>query len=162
GGSILRWQSAPAAWRGSFPHRPASRGGHQRASRSPFDRPLPFPETTREGAMAMGTPFLTEQPVAAREIARHLYLSEEARQLLRDEPKADIYVTMLLQQGLDQDALRFLAYRLPKREAVWWGALCAWKGLRPNPPEADEAALHSAVLWVRDDSEANRRVAEVA
>lgn len=110
--------------------------------------------------MAMATPFLTEQPVAAREIARHCELSEEARQLLRDEPKADIYVGMLLQRNLDQDALRFLAYRLPKREAVWWGALCAWKGLRPDPPEADAAALHAAVLWVRDGSEANRRAAE--
>src|SRR5262249_61133554 len=101
-------------------------------------------------------------PQKAVEIANQADLGDEARGLLRDDLTADAYVARLRERGLWADAIRFLAHRLPKREAVWWGCLCAWKVSRPNPPEKEAAGLQAAVRWVREPTEDNRRTAEAA
>src|SRR6266436_6656134 len=50
-----------------------------------------------------------------------------------------------------------LARWLPKREAVWWGCLCAWDAARPNPPPKEDAALRAVLRWIHEPTEANRR-----
>jgi hypothetical protein len=54
------------------------------------------------------------------------------------------------------EALVYLAYLLPRREAVWWGCQCvrAIAGSR-----ADDAALRAAEAWVRNPDETTRRAA---
>jgi hypothetical protein len=102
-----------------------------------------------------------EAPTAAA-ICKQFELGEDARGLLDDEASADEFVEALVQNRLLTDAIRFTAYRLSKREAVWWGCLCAWEVCRPKPTPAAAEALKASALWARDPSEENRRAAEAA
>jgi hypothetical protein len=100
---------------------------------------------------------VTHSPVA---IAAPCRLTEEARQLLREDLSPQTYFELLRKEHLYVDAIQFMAHRLPKREAVWWGCLCVWKVSRPHLPQAESVALQAAVHWVLDPSENNRRAAE--
>jgi hypothetical protein len=71
-----------------------------------------------------------------------------------DEAPLD-FARKLLAPGRRFEAIVYLAYLLPRREAVWWGCQCV-RALRGG--EADEALL-AAEAWVRDPEEATRREA---
>jgi hypothetical protein len=59
-------------------------------------------------------------------------------------------------------ALRLYAFALPRREAVWWAAMCA-AGTRPSAqPAAERAAREAAEHWVRRQDEPARRAAMAA
>jgi hypothetical protein len=51
--------------------------------------------------------------------------------------------------GLRNEAARLAAHALPKREAVWWGCMCARAVPDPTLPEMDLQALLAAEAWVR-------------
>jgi hypothetical protein len=51
--------------------------------------------------------------------------------------------------GLRNEAARLAAHALPKREAVWWGCMCARAVPDPALPETDMQALLAAEAWVR-------------
>ena len=53
--------------------------------------------------------------------------------------------------------MRFLAYALPKREAVWWACLIAAEVLGPEPSPEAAAALEAAQAWVVDPTDDKRR-----
>ena len=53
------------------------------------------------------------------------------------------------------EAIVYLAYLLPRREAVWWGCQCV-RAIGGN--KADDA-LTAAEAWVRDPDESTRRAA---
>lgn len=98
----------------------------------------------------------------AAEICRHCKLGEEARALLHEDIEAPAFLQQLVEKEHYTDALRFAAYLLPKRAAVWWGSLCVWQLQRPKPSEDVAAALKATVSWVRNPNEENRRAAEAA
>jgi hypothetical protein len=98
----------------------------------------------------------------AAEICQHFALGEPAKQLLRDGLTPRQYLDVLLDKQHFQDAVRFLAHALPKREAVWWACLCARQSAGSNPPPKIAAALQAAEKWVSDPNEENRRAAMTA
>ncbi len=51
--------------------------------------------------------------------------------------------------GLRNEAARLAAHALPKREAVWWGCMCARAVPDPALTPQDAAALAAAEAWVR-------------
>jgi hypothetical protein len=51
--------------------------------------------------------------------------------------------------GLRNEAARLAAHALPKREAVWWGCMCARAVPDPALPPMDMEALLAAEAWVR-------------
>lgn len=62
--------------------------------------------------------------------------------------------------GLRNDAARLAAHALPKREAVWWGCMCARAVPDPALTPLDIEALLAAEAWVRKpDDDALRRAA---
>ncbi|MGK7867390.1 DUF6931 family protein [Falsiroseomonas sp. E2-1-a20] len=62
--------------------------------------------------------------------------------------------------GLRNEAARLAAHALPKREAVWWGCMCARAVPDPSLPAVDMAALAAAEAWVRQPGDdALRRAA---
>jgi len=100
-------------------------------------------------------------PKLAVDIARPLNLSDEARALLAPNHTARQYLDALIAANHQDDALRFLAAALPKRESVWWGVCCvkdALKGL----PEPQAKALAAAERWVKNPTDGNRRAAGAA
>jgi hypothetical protein len=51
--------------------------------------------------------------------------------------------------GLRNEAARLAAHALPKREAVWWGCMCARAVPDPALLPVDAEALAAAEAWVR-------------
>jgi hypothetical protein len=93
----------------------------------------------------------------AAQVAMRACLSAEARGLLADGMTAREYLDGLVERRLHVDAVQFLAYALPKRDAVWWACLCAAQVLGPEPPAAAARALESARAWVIDPRDEKRR-----
>ena len=60
-------------------------------------------------------------------------------------------------ESLD-DAIKFFAYALPKRLAVWWAAQCV-RTAQPSPPPEDAAILQATEKWVAAPNESHRRKA---
>lgn len=100
------------------------------------------------------------EPAKAAAICKQFEPSEGARELLQADDSAASYLSALLENQLFTDAIRFTAYRLSKREAVWWGCLCAWQVCRPKPTPAESAALRACAVWVKEPSDDNRRPTE--
>ncbi|HLJ71590.1 MAG TPA: hypothetical protein VKU03_09750 [Roseiarcus sp.] len=55
-----------------------------------------------------------------------------------------------------KSALAYLAFLLPRREAVWWALQCV---AALSPRDAEDAALQAAEAWVRAPEEERRRAA---
>lgn len=69
----------------------------------------------------------------------------------------DEYLERLVKLEKLVDAMKFLAYALPRRTAVWWGRECAIAGVEGQTPPGDAAVLEAATVWVRQPSESTRR-----
>ncbi len=95
----------------------------------------------------------------AAEICARFAPGDAARSLLKEDQSPRQYLDLLIEKGEFADAVRFLAYALPKREAVWWASLCARMASGANPPAPILAALHAAEAWATDPTEENRRAA---
>lgn len=97
----------------------------------------------------------------AAEICGPIELSEPARKLLDDQVSPSEYLARLTESGMAEDAVRFLAHALPKREAVWWACQCI-REAGVDSGEPGKAALLAAARWAADPSEQHRRAAQSA
>lgn len=98
------------------------------------------------------------QPKAAAEVAKAAKLEGPAAEMVRPEHAPKQAVAVLAEAGLMMDAVRMVAFALPRREGVWWAAQC----LRSVPPLAGGSSapvLAAAEAWAADPTEANRRAA---
>jgi hypothetical protein len=89
-------------------------------------------------------------------------LGEEAMALLGPEMHPLDFVARLMEKALYPDAVRFIAHALPKREAVWWGWVCARRAAGDHPQPKIKAALDATEKWIAQPSEDNRRSAMAA
>ena len=94
---------------------------------------------------------------SASDICTRFELGDEARPLLRPTQSPAQYLDALMEKHQYQDAVKFLAHGLPKREAVWWACFCAKtvSGGSASPPTAE--AIKTAEKWVADPSEEHRQ-----
>jgi hypothetical protein len=86
-----------------------------------------------------------------------IQLGPPGRSLLAAGLTTDEYFDLLLANRCYADARRVLAHALPKRQALWWGCLCAWDVYRPQPPEAVNNVLQAVVRFVLEPTEDHRR-----
>lgn len=96
------------------------------------------------------------------EISSVAELGEEAMALLRPDLQPPAYISLLVENGLFPDAVRFLAHALPRREAVWWGWVCARRAAGDNPPLPIKTALETTEKWIAQPTDENRRAAHTA
>ncbi len=101
-------------------------------------------------------------PPTAAEVCRDCQLSEQAVGLLTEGLPPAEFLNALVQAERYDDAGQFLAYWLPKPEAIWWGCLAGWSAYRDRPTPAADEALQAAVSWLREPTERNRRIAQAA
>jgi hypothetical protein len=94
----------------------------------------------------------------AATLAPRVPLGDEARALLRPEWSARQYLDALTAAGHLIDAVRFLAWALPRREGVWWACQC----IRTAGLSEDEAALAAAEKWAVSATDDHRRAAFTA
>lgn len=93
----------------------------------------------------------------AADVAKALTLSDASRALLAPAHTPRQFFDALAEHPpLAEDAIRFLAAALPKREAVWWALGCV-RSAFPKPVPAAARALAATEVWVKEPSEANRR-----
>jgi hypothetical protein len=95
----------------------------------------------------------------ASEICARFDLTPEARPLLTDAMSPDQFLDLLIENGHFMDAIRLLAFGLPKREAVWWSCLCVREMLPPQPAAEILDVLTASEAWVYKPTEENRRLA---
>lgn len=95
----------------------------------------------------------------AAEICRAAELDDDALALLGDGEQPRAFVDALIAAGQHEAAVRFLAYALDRRPAVWWAWVCARRAHGDAPPPAIQAALEATKVWIGDPSDANRRAA---
>jgi hypothetical protein len=98
----------------------------------------------------------------ASELCAHLELSADAQKLLNDQLSPDAFLDLLVEKEQWVDAIRFLAFALPKREAVWWATGCVRAHLPTDAPLKVLEALKSAEAWVYKPTEENRWAAKEA
>jgi len=99
---------------------------------------------------------------SAAEICALYKLSKQARTLFREDQTPSLFIETLVGDGKFLDAMTFLAYALPKREAIWWACLSVRHAQGPALPPSEFAALKAAVEWVLEPDEAKRRAAQAA
>jgi predicted component of type VI protein secretion system len=102
------------------------------------------------------------RPKTAGEIVQQFELSEEARALLDDGMEPLSFFDLLCEQELFPDAMRFLAFWLPKPTVVTWGCQCVRETLGDQLPPEQERPIDEAEKWAADPTEENRRAAETA
>jgi hypothetical protein len=96
------------------------------------------------------------------EVAKAAELNGDALAVLQPGHTAADFVTALLNAERFQDAVRFVAHALPKREAVWWALLCARESAGDAPPADVKASLDATDMWVRHPGDEQRRAAMAA
>jgi hypothetical protein len=101
-----------------------------------------------------------EKPqVTAADICKQFELGPAAAALLQPTLLPRPFLDMLIEKGHHEDAARFTAHALPRREAIWWGCLCARTAYGGSPPEKEAAALQAVEAWVARPTDEQRRAA---
>ena len=110
-------------------------------------------------AQIMGSDGIAKTPVSPlRQLCDRAKLSDEAKALLTDELATKEFMALLVEKELFPDALRLVAYLLPKREAVGWGCLCVRHILASQPDNPLPEVHVTAERWVSAPNEENRWV----
>ena len=111
------------------------------------------------GSPRITGPFTMISGRTVSEICGDFELEEEAKAHLSGEPEPHEFVDRLVRARFYADAMRFLTYGLPRREAVWWACLC----VRSLPVCCGDGiaaeAMQAAEAWVKNPAETNREAA---
>jgi hypothetical protein len=102
-------------------------------------------------------PFIKVPAQTAAEICARY--DAKAKDLLQDKMSPQEFVAALVEKKKYIDAIDFMAYALPPREAIWWGCLCMQHAVGEKLAPPERAAATAAVQWVMQPTEANRAVA---
>ncbi|MRI32664.1 Twin-arginine translocation pathway signal [Endozoicomonas sp. OPT23] len=82
---------------------------------------------------------------------------------LKESVPSDQSPQELIEQWLKEEKynelVTFLCHALSAREAVWWGCLCL-RMVEQELNDVQQQALSAAESWVRESTEANRRISE--
>jgi len=104
----------------------------------------------------------TKSGTTIRDLCERAKLGEDAKALLKKEHTPRQFLELLIGKELFLDAIRFLAFTLPKREAVGWGCLCVRQILGTEDASKISEAHVAVERWVSNPDDANRRAAKDA
>lgn len=111
----------------------------------------------------MSTAPLTKvEAKTAADVCARFELSEPAQALPRDGISPGAFLERLIDERHFHDAVRLLAYALPKREAIWWAARCTRLALATALTPEQLSALETSERWCAQPSEELRRAAWTA
>lgn len=101
-----------------------------------------------------------ESPLA--QLGRRAKLSDESKSLLTGQFTTKEFLNLLVEKESFPDAIRLVAYLLPKREAIAWGCLCTRHILTGQKDKALPDAQVAVERWVSTPNEENRWAAREA
>jgi len=96
----------------------------------------------------------------AKDLVKHFELEDDGQSIFNEKYKTAEFLDLLMEKQYFMDAINLLSHSLPKREAVWWGCICAKKHQDSVNDDLYKKSIAAAEKWVYDPSEKNRRVAE--
>ena len=92
----------------------------------------------------MASEEVTNKPVSSlQQFCEQAKVGEEAKALLTDQYSTKEFIGLLVKRELFADALRMVAFLLPRREAIGWACLCV-RHVLPNPQEKPLPAVQVA------------------
>lgn len=94
----------------------------------------------------------------ALEICQHFEL-QDAKELLNEKIVSVEFLQLLIDDKMFVDAIKFVAFGLPNREAVWWACICAKNSIDENNQQ-DLDAYNKAKKWVLESNDENRYAAQ--
>lgn len=86
-------------------------------------------------------------------------ISTPALKLIQPGMTAGQYIEQLVKNKFFQDALRFMAYSMPIRYAIWWGCLCL-EMVEGQLDDLEKEAVEACRNWVINPGEFERNGAE--
>jgi hypothetical protein len=89
-------------------------------------------------------------------------LDETALTFFRPGMTTGTYLEQLIAGEQFLCAIRFLAWALGRREAVWWACQCCQQVTTEKDRPKERQALEAALKWATSPGEENRRLAESA
>ena len=98
----------------------------------------------------------------AADVCTQFYLGDGAKKLLTPDLSAEEFVKLLTQKKEYVDAIRVLAYALPKQTAIKWASACAQHFAQSHGSDKSAAALEAVHKWLAEPSDENRREAKRA
>lgn len=104
----------------------------------------------------------TKSAGTLRDLCERAKLGEAAKGLLKDGQTPRQFLELLIAKELFLDAIHFLAFFLPKREAVGWGCLCVRQSLGTEDASKISETQVAAERWVSSPDEGNRQAAKAA
>lgn len=95
-----------------------------------------------------------------RQLCDRAKVGDEAKTLLTDQSSTKQFLGLLVEKELFRDAIRLVAYLIPKREAVGWGCLCLRHILASQKDKPLPNVQAAAERWVSAPNEENRWAAK--
>jgi hypothetical protein len=109
----------------------------------------------------MGSDGVVKTPVSPlREFCDRAKVGDEAKALLTDQFSTKQFLSLLVEKEMFGDAIRVIAYLLPKREAIGWGCLCLRHVLTSQKDKPLPNVQVAAERWVSAPNEENRWAAK--
>lgn len=100
--------------------------------------------------------------MTAREIGENANLSSGGLSLITGEMSPSACLDALEERGLYEDAVRFLAHKLPVRGGIQWAVECARELEAPERKARPNEPLEAAERWLLAPSDATRQAARQA
>jgi hypothetical protein len=92
----------------------------------------------------------------ANVLRMRLALPSPHQPLLAEAARPSAFVAALQGRDLAMEAITFLSYALPEREAVWWACMCVLHTAAATMATEQHRALALAQDWVRKPTEEKR------
>jgi Family of unknown function (DUF6931) len=109
----------------------------------------------------MGSDGATKTPgLTVRQLCDQAKLGEESKKLLTDQQTVRQFLDLLVEKELFRDAIRLVAFALPKRESVGWGCLCVRHILASQQGARLPDVQLAVEKWVSSPNEENRWAAK--
>jgi hypothetical protein len=101
----------------------------------------------------------TMQARGPLELATLAEVDEETRNGFAPGAPHRAVVQQLVTMGKFAEAVRFVAFAMPRREGVWWAWVTAKRSAGADAPPPIKAALEATERWIAQPTDANRRQA---
>jgi hypothetical protein len=109
--------------------------------------------------MTMTAPQASRPARTPAELVAAAKLGKEAQALLTPELSHRAFLQKLVEAEQHQDAVRYIAHALPKREGVWWAWVTAKRAAGAEPPPAIKDSLDATEKWIAQPTDPHRRIA---
>jgi hypothetical protein len=100
--------------------------------------------------------------MTVKELSETAGVSDAARILVQEDSTPSSYLETLEKQELYQDAIRFLAYKLPVDAGVKWASACIKELRSPESQAQKDEELDAADQWIKTPGDPTRWAAKDA